>query len=396
MSQDLLYVVLIFALFVVPKFLQRYRIPGAITSLALGAAASFTGVFDRDATISLLATLGISALFLFAGLEVNFGELKKHAGVLSQHLAILVALLAGTAWCIYAGFGLDARVSLLAALALTTPSTGFILDSLHGTATDEETRFWIKSKAVAAEILALAVLFFALQSTSLERLVLATLALAALVFVIPFLFRTFAALIAPYAPRSEFAFLLMVAVLCAFATKKLGVYYLVGAFLVGLAARRFRDKLPAMTSERMLHAVEAFASVFTPFYFFNAGLKLEVADFGPYGMAAGAVFAIVLLPVRAGAVALHRRLALGEPLGRGVRFGIGLLPSLVFTMVLAEILRDRFHAPKPLFGGLIVYTLVNSIAPGIALRAPAPDYESPHMSEPSPDPNPPERGAPPR
>ncbi|MBK7092132.1 MAG: hypothetical protein IPH59_10520 [bacterium] len=66
----------------------------------------------------------------------------------------------------------------------------------------------------------------------------------------------------------------MLAVVCAFVTRELGVYYLVGAFVAGVAAQRFREELPAMASEQMLHAVELFASVFVPFYFFNAGLHL--------------------------------------------------------------------------------------------------------------------------
>ena len=61
------------------------------------------------------------------------------------------------------------------------------------------------------------------------------------------------------APRSEFAFLLMLAVVAAYISKALGVYYLVGAFLVGAAAQSFRERLPALSSESLVHAVEAFA-----------------------------------------------------------------------------------------------------------------------------------------
>ena len=59
------------------------------------------------------------------------------------------ALVGGAAWVIvYLGL-LDWRPAILVALALMTPSTGFILDSLHSLAKDENDRFWIRSKAVA-------------------------------------------------------------------------------------------------------------------------------------------------------------------------------------------------------------------------------------------------------
>ena len=52
---ELDYILLLFALFVVPRMLQRFRLPAAITSVALGAAVGMgLGLFTRDATISLL------------------------------------------------------------------------------------------------------------------------------------------------------------------------------------------------------------------------------------------------------------------------------------------------------------------------------------------------------
>ena len=210
---------------------------------------------------------------------------------------------------------------------------------------------------------------------------LTSLVLVALVAVLPFLFRLFAAGIAPYAPRSEFAFLLMVAVLAAYATRQLGMYYLVGAFVVGVTAQRFRERLPAFASEQMLHAVEFFASFFVPFYFFGAGLELRSGDFRADALLLGLVFLGAALPVRIGAVALHRRLALGEPLAQGARVALPMVPTLVFTLVLAGILRDRYQVSPMVFGGLIVYTLLNTVLPGLQLHVPPPEFEEPHAPQ---------------
>jgi len=379
--RELDYVLLLFALFVVPRILQRHRLPTAITSVALGVAAGLgLGLFAQDRTVGLLATLGIVSLFLFAGLEVDFGELRREASVLLQHIAIGVAALLVVAIAVHSVLGLVWRPATLVALALLTPSTGFILDSLASLHLTDVERFWIKSKAVGTELVALAVLFVTLQSTTLGGLSRSTLVLAAMVVILPVAFRVFALRIVPYAPKSEFAFLLMVAVLCAFVTRRLGVYYLVGAFIVGITAQRFRERLPAIASEQMLHAVEVFASFFIPFYFFNVGLHLHREDFGAEALLVGGAFLVTMIPLRIAQVAFHRRLVLGEPLRKGGRIGVSMLPTLVFTLVIAEILLDRFGITRSVFGGLVIYALGSTLIPGFALRLPPSDPHVWHQS----------------
>ncbi|HJR36712.1 MAG TPA: cation:proton antiporter [Gemmatimonadales bacterium] len=387
LQTELGYIVLLFALFVVPRILQRWRLPTAITSLGLGMLAGMgLGVSDADPTLHLLSTFGIVALFLFAGLEVDLHELRTGARVLAQHLGLRVVLLALGVLGAVAAFDLDLRPAVLMALALLTPSTGFILDSLPSFGLTQEESFWVKSKAIATELLALVVLFVVLQSTSLGRLGLASVALVAIIAVLPPAFRLFAVRVAPWAPKSEFAFLLMMAVVASYATRQLGVYYLVGAFMVGIAARRFREALPAMASERMLHAVEVFASVFAPFYFFVAGTELRREDFSVPSLLLGVGFAAVLVPVRLASVMLHRRSAFRERPMHSLRVAVPMLPTLVFTLVIAGILRDAFLLPQYLFGALIVYTLLNTVVPGLLLRTPAPTFDAPELPEVEPPP----------
>jgi Kef-type K+ transport system membrane component KefB len=376
-SHEVSYVALLFALFVVPKALQRFRVPPAITSLVLGIAASRLGLFAGEPALALLATLGIAGLFLFAGLDVEVQDLRRGAGLVLQHVALQAALVALTGLALAALLDLAWRPAALVALALLTPSTGFILDALASFGLDPQQAFWTRAKAIATEIVALGLLFVVLQSSSPARLAGASLALALLVAVIPFLMRLFAAAIAPYAPRSEFAFLVMLAVIAAFATRALGVYYLVGAFLVGIAARQFRTRLPALSSDQLIHAVEVFASFFAPFYFFNAGAHLRPETLGVGAFLAGAAFLAVFVPLRVAVVALHRRVALGEPWRRGRRVATALLPTLVFSLVLAEILVERFEVPAWVVGGLVVYTLVNTLVPAVTLGV-APAFDAPH------------------
>ena len=207
-------------------------------------------------------------------------------------------------------------MAVLVALALLTPSTGFILDALDMLGMGPREKAWIKSKAIATELLALLVLFATLQSTTALRMAVATGVLVAMIVVLPLVFRAFARIVVPHAPRSEFAFLLMVAVVCAFVTRELGVYYLVGAFVVGMAAQRFRERLPALASEEMIRAVELFASFFIPFYFFNAGLQLRRGDFGLHALLLGGGFLLMMVPLRLITVGVHRRVALRRALPR--------------------------------------------------------------------------------
>lgn len=382
-SREVQYVILLFVLLVLPRIIQRFRIPSAVSCVALGALAGVGfGVLRDDAVVDLLSTFGIVSLFLFAGLDVEFGELRRNASFLGQHLLIRGGLLVIVTLIVKATLGLSLQPALLFALALTTPSTGFILDSLGSLGVTPPERSWIKTKAIATELVALAVLFTALQTSDPLRVLISTTILAAMIVLLPLVFRFFASVVLPHAPKSEFAFLLMTAVLCGMVTLQLGAYYLVGAFVVGITAQRFRERMPAMASEQMVHAIELFASFFVPFYFFHAGVKFERDDFTPDAILLGMGFVLVLVPLQIVLVALHRRIALGEPFKRGARIGVSIVPTLVFTIVIAHILQERFSLSQTLFGALMVYTVANTLIPGLVLRVPAVDISelrAPHV-----------------
>ena len=175
LTSDLAYLGLIFALIVIPRALQRFRLPAPLSSLALGMAATLLlGPGYHDATLVLLATLGISSLFLFAGLEVDVDGLRRGRGPLLVHLAMRSLLLGAVTFGGMRQFGFAWNTSLLLALALLTPSTGFILESLARLGLDDDERYWVTIKAIGAEILALVVVFVVLQSDSATQLEVST------------------------------------------------------------------------------------------------------------------------------------------------------------------------------------------------------------------------------
>lgn len=365
-STELAYIGLIFGLMVVPRVLQRLRIPAPLTSFALGmlAVAMLSGATD-NATLSLLATLGISSLFLFAGLEIDVPGLRRGLNALLIHLALRSLTLAAVAYATVNWLGLSWQTSLLLALAILTPSTGFILESLPRLGLDEQERFWVTTKAIGGEILALVVLFVVLQSGSIERLAWSTAALAAMLFVLPLLFIVLVRFVVPYAVGSEFSLLVMVGLLAAYLTKQLGVYYLVGAFVAGLVARLLHERMPELASTANLHAVKLFASFFVPFYFFYSGMNVPTGALQWSALTLGLALTGVVLPLRVGLIWAQRRFLFHEDSASSRRVAFALAPTLIFTLVLATIMRERFGLPDDWYGALLVYAGLSTLLPSL-------------------------------
>lgn len=368
LANEYKYVLLIVGLFIVAKYLQRFRLPGAVTCLGIGLGFGLgLGWFAHDPVIEIFAVLGISVLFLFAGMEIDVPEMRREARVLGGHVIMQSCAVVGVAALAGRILDLPVRPALIVALALMTPSTGFILDSLSRLPVDGRDRAWIKSRAIGTEIVALVILLFALQSESVSGLGISLGAIVLMIAVLPLVFRSFARLVLPHAPGTEFAFLVVLALVAALATKKLGVYYLVGAFVVGVTEQRLRTKLPMLANEGTMQAVHLFASFFIPFYFLKAGLGLGAENFSREALLTGGAFVAAMVPLRLALVAGYRTVVARRPFREGLRLGTTLLPTLVFTIVLAGILEERFAAKPALVGGLILYTLVNTLLPSFVL-----------------------------
>lgn len=391
MNQELIYLALIFGLLVIPRALQRFKLPAPLTCLVLGIAAMlWLGERSHDGVVALLATLGISSLFLFAGLEVDLRALRRGFWPLLSHLLIRSATLFGAGWLAWRYGGLSWQAAGLLALALLTPSTGFIIDTLGRLGLDEQERFWVTNKAIAGELLALAALFLVLQADQPMKMAISSSILIALLVGLPLLFIALGRWVAPHAPGSEFSLLVMVGLIAAFTTYKLGVYYLVGAFVAGLIARLLRQKMPRLASDENLHAVRLFATFFVPFYFFNAGTKVPAGALSWEALGLGLLITLAILPLRIGVIWVQRRLMFGEDMRSSLRVSLALTPTLIFTLVLAGILRERFHIPDALFGALLLYAALTTLLPSLVFRTPfdvdpmaAPETLPPEMAPPA-------------
>lgn len=369
--REILYLILIFGLMVVPRVLQRFKLPAPLTCFALGIAAVLAlGSSGHDDTLALLSTLGISSLFLFAGLEVELGDFGRGKWPLIGHLFVRSLILAGAVYLTINLLGYSWQVSALLALALLTPSTGFILDTLPSLELNEQEQYWVRIKAITGELFALVVLFIVLQSGSVQTLAWSSAALMGMIVGLPLLFLFLGRSVIPYARGSEFSLLLMVGVVAAFATYKLGVYYLVGAFLAGFIARLLRKRMPGLASTENLHAIQMFASFFVPFYFFYNGMKVPGDALSFEALKLGVLITIVVVPLRLGAIWLQRRFIKDESTAGSLRVAAALTPTLIFTLVLATILRERYGISDVLYGALLVYAGMTTLLPSLALSRP--------------------------
>ena len=76
----------------------------------------------------------------------------------------------------------------------------------------------------------------------------------------------------------------------------------------------------------------------------------------------------MVLQLRVGMTWLQRRLLFHESAASALRVSVALAPTLVFTLVIAQILYERFQLPGPLFGGLVLYTVLNTLLPSLVLK----------------------------
>ena len=93
-SHTFIYLAVVFGLLVIPRALQRFRLPAPLTCFAFGIiVAGFFKPLIHDSVISYLSTLGIAALFLFAGLEVDLAELRRQLAIPGRRTS------RSAAWC---------------------------------------------------------------------------------------------------------------------------------------------------------------------------------------------------------------------------------------------------------------------------------------------------------
>ena len=374
LSSELRYISIFVILILLPKILLRFRIPIGISSLAIGALVGSTlGWFQNDLLIDILAKLGITTLFLFAGMEVEIDEIKKDLPTISKFALKTLVFTFICAFIFTQLLGLPFRPSIILAIGVLTPSAGFILNSLKLFQFKPSEEYWIKSQAISKEIVAIFIMFIALQAGDLRSFLISKAVLLLLIFSLPIIFKVFLKFIAPYAPRTEVSFLILVAFVAGIITKKIGTYYLVGAFISGVVAGQFKHFIKSEESDRILNSVNSFFSIFVPFYFFSSGLKITSDFFTLNGLIIGLALAVTIIPARIGLLIYSIKHFLSEFWEDRKAISVSLTPTLIFGLVMMSILREKFNVSTDILSGLVIYTVLASLIPSIVFKKAPPE-----------------------
>lgn len=267
---------------VAPLVLRRYRLPGLVGIILVGATIGPNGIalLERDETIVLLGEVGIVYLLFVAGLEINLSQFVAYRdrslvfGTLSFLVPQAVGTVVGTA---VLGLSLGAA-SLFAAIFASHTLLAYPIVSRLGLAKRESVTATIGGTIVTdtLALLVLAVVVAAEQGALGPLFWLELAGGLALFFVgvwllVPRLGRWFFRTVER---ESDVEFLFVMSVLfgCAFLAEMAGVEYIVGAFLAGLALNRLVPE-----SGPLMNRIEFVGNaLFIPFFLLSVGMLVDV------------------------------------------------------------------------------------------------------------------------
>lgn len=365
------FLVTIVILFVLPKIIRRYtKLPAPLAEVFLGTilGLAFSRFFFIDDMISVLSTIGIITLFVHSGIEANLDFVLQKKRFFMENVLIHLALILLVSLGVKMFLHLSFTTGFITALALTTPSASYIISSVKGQ--DEKKQKWIEGKALAGEILALLLLIFALHIDSVWMLAITIATLGLLLIVLPVLLKKLYNGFFSRMQGIEFSFIFIVALVSAYITDFLGLHFLVGAFTAGLVSRRFMKELVnnpdhkhinRSTGRQILEGFNFFAMIFIPFYFFKVGLQINSEVLTLWNIVIGVSLSAVISFVRLLLMTWHRKIRARESIMTASRVSSFILPTLVFTFVIAEILQKSYEISEALFGTLFIYGVMTAL-----------------------------------
>ncbi|WP_117363821.1 cation:proton antiporter [Natrarchaeobaculum sulfurireducens] len=279
--------VLIFGLAMVifltaPLVLKRYRLPGIVGIILVGAAIGPNGLYllERDATIELLGEVGLIYLMFIAGLEINLNRFieYKDRSVVFGLFSFVIPQVVGTVVGVYVLELTVAAASLFAAIFASHTLLAYPVVNRLGIAKNEAMTATVGG-TILTDTLALLVLAVVVASVggTLDAAFWVQLTVGLTIFfvgvwlIVPRLGRWFFRI---HSEESYFEFLFVMAVLfiCAFLAELVGVEHIIGAFLAGLALNRLvPDTGPLMNRIEFVGN-----ALFIPFFLLSVGMLVNV------------------------------------------------------------------------------------------------------------------------
>lgn len=268
---------------VAPLVLKRYRLPGIIGVILIGAAIGPNGLhlLERDTTIELLGEVGLIYLMFIAGLEINLNQFieYKDRSIVFGLFSFLIPQTIGIVIGIYV-LDLTLTAALLFAAVFSSHTLlAYPVVNRLGIAKNEAITATIGG-TIITDTLALLVLAVVVASAggALDVMFWTQLTIGLLIFfvgvwlTVPRLGRWF---FRNHDEESYFEFLFVMAVLfiCAFLAELVGVEHIIGAFLAGLALNRLIPE----TGPLMNRTEFVGNALFIPFFLLSVGMLVDAS-----------------------------------------------------------------------------------------------------------------------
>ena len=346
-------------LLVGPLLFERFRIPGLVGLIALGAVAgpSVTGLLERDATFVLLGTLGLLYLMFMAGVTLDLAEFARQRTRALAFGALSFAMPMGLALLLAPGI-LGYSLPAAALLGSIVGSHTLLALPLAGRLGVSKNRALViaTGATLVTDLLSLVVLAVVQGITSGE----ADAEFWLLFFAKDIVWALAVLWLLPKAARAffrrvrreddaAFAFLLAMVFLAAWTASLAGLAPIIGAFLAGIALNRLIPKMsPLMTRLRFVGD-----AVFIPFFLVSVGLLVDVSVLGSpvvWGLALG--FTTLVLVGKGGAAFL------GIPLFGFTRNEAGTVAGLTFPQAAATLAVTLIGFDIGLFSQTVVNAVV--------------------------------------
>ena len=276
----LLFLVLLLIILISPILFRQIKFPGIVGIIIAGVVVGPNGlnIIAMSSAIELLGAIGLLYIMLLAGLEINLLDFKKNKNksIVFGIITFLIPQLVGMFLFRLMGFSWTASI-LIASMFASHTLVGYPIVAKLGIVRNRAVLTTVGG-TILADTLALLVLAVVARSVNgaldlhfwTTLILLSILYFLIVVYLLPIIGRLFFRYIDD--GIVQFQFVLVVAFLCSFLARVIGIEPIVGAFLAGLVLNRM---IPA--SSQLMNRVQFVGnSFFIPFFLLYIGMIVDV------------------------------------------------------------------------------------------------------------------------
>ncbi|WP_282782677.1 cation:proton antiporter [Phaeodactylibacter xiamenensis] len=372
----MVFAIVLFVIFLAPRLLQRFKVPGIIGMILSGALLGPNGfhVLEKSYAIELFGTVGLLYIMFQAGLEVDLNEFKKtrKKGMVFGLLSFAIPQVFGAIGVWYLLDLSWPSALLLASMFASHTLVAYSIVSRLDLVRNEVVTVTLGGTLVV-NILALLVL--AVIASSVEGDLGAGFWLGLLVSLSIFVY-----VVVEIGPRvvrwffrnvesegaSQYIFVLSFVFAASFGAKLAGVEPIIGAFLAGLAINR----LVPGTSPLMNRIDFVGSALFIPFFLIHVGMLSDFSIFlkGKTALIAVGVIAALSISLKWLPAYLTARIYGYRKEEQGVMFGLSVAQA-ASTLAAALVGYELGFINDDVLNGIIIMILVTCMVSSFVVES---------------------------